>query len=63
MLSFAAASVDVVGYLSTYHMFTAHMTGNTIHLGNGLFNGKGAEAALAQWSWFCSSVALSWGAF
>jgi uncharacterized membrane protein YoaK (UPF0700 family) len=47
MLSFAAASVDIVGYLSAYHTFTAHMTGNTIHLGNALFNANGAEAALA----------------
>ena len=48
VLSFAAASVDIVGYLSAYQMFTAHMTGNTIHLGNALFNGNGAEAACSN---------------
>ncbi len=28
ILTFAAGCVDIVGYLSAYHVFTAHMTGN-----------------------------------
>jgi uncharacterized membrane protein YoaK (UPF0700 family) len=36
MLSVAAGFVDVVGFLSVYHTFTAQMTGTTVHLGNWL---------------------------
>lgn len=32
-LTFAAGYVDVVGLLTVYRMFTAHMTGTTVHLG------------------------------
>ncbi len=47
ILTFAAGCVDIVGYLSAYHTFTAHMTGNTVHLGNSLFGGDAKEAGLA----------------
>lgn len=47
MLTFAAGCVDIVGYLSAYHTFTAHMTGNTVHLGNSLFAKNTREAGLA----------------
>ncbi len=33
MLTFAAGEVDIVGFLSLYPTFTAHMTGVTVHLG------------------------------
>lgn len=33
MLTFSAGMVDIVGYISVYHFFVAHMTGNTVHLG------------------------------
>lgn len=33
-LTFAAGYVDIVGFLRVAHTFTAHMTGNTVHLGN-----------------------------
>src|SRR2546430_4923792 len=32
LLTFAAGFVDVVGYLRLYHVFTANMTGDTVHL-------------------------------
>jgi uncharacterized membrane protein YoaK (UPF0700 family) len=47
LLTFAAGCVDIVGYLSAYHTFTAHMTGNTVHLENSLFGGDAREAGLA----------------
>ena len=47
VLTFAAGCVDIVGYLSAYHTFTAHMTGNTVHLGNSLVSGDVKEAGLA----------------
>ena len=47
LLTFAAGCVDIVGYLSAYHTFTAHMTGNTVHLGNSLFGADTKEAGLA----------------
>ena len=47
LLTFAAGCVDIVGYLSAYHTFTAHMTGNTVHIGNSLFGKDTREAGLA----------------
>ena len=47
MLTFAAGCVDIVGYLSAYHTFTAHMTGNTVHLGNSLVGNDTREVGLA----------------
>jgi uncharacterized membrane protein YoaK (UPF0700 family) len=36
VLTFSAGIVDIVGYLAIYHMFVAHMTGATVHLGSWL---------------------------
>lgn len=47
MLTFSAGMVDIVGYIALYHWFVAHMTGNTVHLGNELVAGKWDEAAKA----------------
>jgi uncharacterized membrane protein YoaK (UPF0700 family) len=47
LLTFTAGLVDVVGYLTVYHLFTANMTGNTVHLGNMLVAGSWKEAAMA----------------
>lgn len=47
VLTFTAGSVDIVGYLSAYHTFVAHMTGTTVHLGNALFNREAGNAALS----------------
>lgn len=33
LLTFAAGFVDITGFMSLYHTFTAHMTGLTVHLG------------------------------
>jgi hypothetical protein len=33
VLTFAAGYVDIVGLLTIYNLFTAHMTGTTVHLG------------------------------
>lgn len=46
-LTFAAGIVDIVGYLTVYHTFVAHQTGNTVHLGNKLAIGNWVEAAKA----------------
>lgn len=45
MLTFGAGMVDIVGYIAVYHWFVAHMTGNTVHLGNELVRGKWDDAA------------------
>lgn len=47
VLTFAAGCVDIVGYLSAYHIFTAHMTGNTVHLGSSLLGRENREAGTA----------------
>ncbi len=47
VLTFAAGFVDVVGYMTVYHLFVAHMTGTTVHLGNKLEIGAWPEAAKA----------------
>ena len=44
MLTFSAGIVDIVGYIAVYHWFVAHMTGDTVHLGNQLATGKWSEA-------------------
>ncbi len=47
-LTFTAGMVDIVGYLTVAHLlFVAHMTGNTVHLGNKLAIGDWDEAAKA----------------
>ena len=47
LLTFVAGSVDVVGYIALYHVFTAHMTGTTVHLARYLVFGKWSEVAIA----------------
>ena len=42
LLTFTAGVVDIVSYLSVYHLFVAHMTGTTVHLGHYL--------AIRRWS-------------
>jgi len=50
VLTFSAGMVDIVAYISLYHIFVAHMTGTTVHLGNIL--------VLAQWADFTTSAAM-----
>jgi uncharacterized membrane protein YoaK (UPF0700 family) len=47
MLTFSAGVVDIVGYIAVYHWFVAHMTGDTVHLGNQLATGKWSDAEKA----------------
>jgi uncharacterized membrane protein YoaK (UPF0700 family) len=47
LLTFVAGFVDIVGYLAVYHLFTANMTGTTVHLGHDWITGQHIEAAIA----------------
>jgi uncharacterized membrane protein YoaK (UPF0700 family) len=47
VLAFAAGCVDIIGYLSFGHVFTAHLTGNTICLGQGIIETRRDQAAKA----------------
>jgi uncharacterized membrane protein YoaK (UPF0700 family) len=47
VLTFSAGMVDVVGALTIYKLFTAHMTGTTVHLGEELVHGNWTSAAPA----------------
>ena len=47
LLTFAAGCVDIVGFLTLYHTFTAHMTGATVHLGQDLLQEHWGDAANA----------------
>lgn len=49
LLTFAAGCVDVVGYLALYHAFTAHMTGETVHLAHNLLAANWPRTAKAGW--------------
>jgi uncharacterized membrane protein YoaK (UPF0700 family) len=44
-LAFAAGCVDIIGYISFGHVFTAHMTGTTVHLGEQLIRAEWWKAA------------------
>lgn len=46
-LTFAAGTVDIVSYIAVYHLFVAHMTGNTVHLGHNLVGGDWGQAIKA----------------
>jgi uncharacterized membrane protein YoaK (UPF0700 family) len=49
VLTFVSGLVDIVGFLGVYRLFTAHLTGTTVHLGQSLVlrNRTDAMAALA----------------
>lgn len=48
LLTFTAGMVDIVAYICLYHVFVAHMTGTTVHLGN--------QLVLAKWTGFAQSA-------
>ena len=48
VLTFAAGIVDIVGYMTVYHLFVAHRTGTTVHLGNKLEIGAWPDVAKAE---------------
>lgn len=49
ILTFSSGMVDIVGYAGVYRLFTAHVTGTTVHFGRSLVLGQrvGAISALA----------------
>jgi uncharacterized membrane protein YoaK (UPF0700 family) len=44
LLTWAAGTVDAIGYLALHHVFTANMTGNAVLLGMALGQGQGLAA-------------------
>jgi uncharacterized membrane protein YoaK (UPF0700 family) len=44
-LAFVAGCVDIIGYLSFGHVFTAHLTGTTVHLGEQFMHAAWRDAA------------------
>jgi uncharacterized membrane protein YoaK (UPF0700 family) len=44
LLTWAAGSIDAIGYVGLGHVFTANMTGNTVLLGMAIGQGKGLAA-------------------
>lgn len=47
LFTFTAGFIDIVGYITVYHVFTAHMTGATVHLGNKLVSRSWPDVARA----------------
>jgi uncharacterized membrane protein YoaK (UPF0700 family) len=47
VLAFVAGSVDIIGYISFGGMFTAHLTGDTVHMGQALTGRHWGEALTA----------------
>jgi uncharacterized membrane protein YoaK (UPF0700 family) len=47
LLTFASGIVDICGFLGVFHMFTAHLTGVTVHLGNSLSDHDWGQAFAA----------------
>jgi uncharacterized membrane protein YoaK (UPF0700 family) len=47
LLTFASGIVDITGFLGVFHMFTAHLTGITVHLGNSLIEHDWEQARAA----------------
>jgi uncharacterized membrane protein YoaK (UPF0700 family) len=43
-LTFSSGIVDIVGYLGLFHLFTAHLTGDTVQLGRSLAEGLWTQA-------------------
>ncbi len=46
LLTFAAGLVDIAGFIKLYQVFTAHMTGVTVHLGHDIIEGQWHSALL-----------------
>lgn len=46
-LAFAAGCVDIIGFIRFGHAFTAHLTGETVHLGQGVIEAKWEEVSKA----------------
>jgi uncharacterized membrane protein YoaK (UPF0700 family) len=52
VLTFVSGLVDVVGYVGIFHLFAAHVTGTTVHLGRAIVLGRRMDVIAA-----CSIVA------
>ena len=59
VLAFVAGTVDIIGYISFGGVFTAHLTGNTVHMGESLIVRHWWEALTAGaiiLTFFCGSM-------
>lgn len=61
-MAWAAAFVDVVGWLVLYHVFTAHMTGNTASFGIDVAERDSTHAFHQSWPLVPFLVGLIYGA-
>ncbi len=50
ILTFASGLVDIVGYTGVFHLFTAHVTGTTVHFGESL--------ALRRWTDMLAALSI-----
>jgi uncharacterized membrane protein YoaK (UPF0700 family) len=48
VLTFVSGLVDVVGYVGIFHLFAAHVTGTTVHLGQGIVLGRRTDVIAAS---------------
>ena len=43
ILTFSSGMVDIIAFLGIYPLFTAHVTGTTVHMASNMVHGKGTE--------------------
>jgi uncharacterized membrane protein YoaK (UPF0700 family) len=58
VLAAVAGFVDIVGWLALAHVYSANMTGNTLHLAQGITQGHVVEALARAWPILCFVVGL-----
>jgi uncharacterized membrane protein YoaK (UPF0700 family) len=58
VLSAVAGFVDIVGWLSLAHVYSANMTGNTLHLAQGITHGHAVETLARAWPILCFVAGL-----
>jgi uncharacterized membrane protein YoaK (UPF0700 family) len=58
VLSAVAGFVDVVGWLTLAHVYSANMTGNTIHLAQAITKHRGVEMFARAWPILCFVLGL-----
>jgi uncharacterized membrane protein YoaK (UPF0700 family) len=58
VLSAVAGFVDIVGWLALAHVYSANMTGNTIHLAQGITQHHGIEPFARAWPILCFVLGL-----
>ncbi len=60
ILTFVSALVDVAGFLGVFRLFTAHLSGTTVHLGRSIVLGRASDVIAASsivLAFFLGSVA------